>query len=886
MASADDPHAPLRDDVRLLGELLGETLRAQVGDGFFETVETVRALSKAARAGDADKGDALAETLRALSLGEMRCLARAFGGFLALANVAEQHHRIRRRRAYHRDPASPPQPASLDEVFPRLLRAGVSPERLRQTVGGIHIELVLTAHPTEAVHRTLLRKHNRIARGLAELDRGDLTPFERDEILCGLRREITAIWQTDEIRRERPTPEDEARSGLAVVEQVLWNVVPRFLRRLDAALLAHTGAGLPAGAAPMRLASWIGGDRDGNPHVTSEVTQRVVLLSRWQAAELYRLELEALRDELSTGACTDELRERVGDAREPYRTLLRGVHRRLVATRARAEARLRGDEPADEPFYATPDELREPLELCYRSLHASRAGIVADGRLLDVLRRLAVFGLSLLPLDLRQHASRHVDALTAITAARGLGRYEDWDETRRRELLVRALERGERLVPDDLDASADVREVLETFRVAARLERDALGAYVISMAEDVSDVLAVEVLQRDAGVAAPLPVVPLFETLDALRSAARVVDELLAVPVHRHALRERHDDAQQVMLGYSDSAKDAGILAASWAIHRAQDELVAVARKHGVRLVLFHGRGGTVGRGGGSAHGAIRAQPAGAVEGGIRITEQGEVIHAKFGLPGIAARTLEVYTTAATEAILRPPRPAEPAWIARMDRMAEVSAAAYRQVVRDDDRFVRYFAAATPEPELPHLKVGSRPARRRRDASVESLRAIPWVFAWNQNRLILPGWLGVGEGLEAAAADCGREELARMVRRWPFLGDTLDRVEMVLAKSDRHVAARYDEALVPASLRSVGDDLRTRRERTIEVLLAALGHDAPLDDNPVLRRSIDVRNPYVDPLNLLQIELLRRVRDEERPEIVEALVVTFNGIAAGMRNTG
>ncbi len=885
-SNGGDPHAPLRENVRLLGQFLGDALREQVSDGFFQLVEGVRAWAKAARTARAGSGRGLLDRLRKLSLDEAVCLARAFGEFLALANVAEQHHRVRRRRAYRRDPSSTPQPGSPDEVFPRLLRAGVARNRLHEAVARLRIELVLTAHPTEMVHRTLLRKYERVAHGLAELDRQDLTPFERDEALQGLRREITAIWQTDQVRRRRPTPIDEARSGLAVVEQVLWDTVPRFLRQLDASLAAHTGQRLPAGAAPIRFASWMGGDADGNPHITPEVTRRVLLLSRWQAAELYRREVEALRDELSTSACTSELRERVGDARRPYRALLREVERRLIATRNRAGACLAGREPRGEPYYSQPDELREPLLLCQRSLQASRGGLLADGRLLDVLRRLDAFGLCLLPLDLRQHASRHVDVMTAITKALSLGRYAEWDEAGRREFLVRALETGDPLVPERLDATGEVRDTLETFRAAALLDHDCVGAYIVSMAGAASDVLTVEYLQRATGIDPPLRVAPLFETLDDLRNAAQVVDDLLSIPVYRREVRERHADTQEVMIGYSDSAKDAGILAASWAIYRAQEALVAVGHRRGVRLSLFHGRGGTVGRGGGSAHGAIRAQPAGALAGGIRITEQGEVIQAKFGLSGIAARTLEVYATAAAEAILQPARELDSAWLECMDRMAEVSADAYRSVVRQDDQFSAYFSSATPEPELPHLKIGSRPARRRRDTSLESLRAIPWVFAWNQNRLILPGWLGVGEGLEAGVAQGGHETIRRMSREWGFFRDVLDRVEMVLAKSDPDVAARYDDVLVPEALRAVGAALRARHARTVRGLLDALGHEDLLEENPVLQRSIAVRNPYVDPLNLLQIALLQRLREDEQPELVEALVVTFNGVASGLRNTG
>ena len=609
---AADPHRALRDDVRLLGRLLGDTLQEQEGRELFETVERVRELSKRARGGHPDAFDELSARLDELPVATASTVARAFAHFLTLANIAEQHHRVRRSRTYRRAPLSSPQRGSFDQVFAQLIGDGLPPERLRAAVAALEIELVLTAHPTEVVRRTMLQKHNRIAAILAQRDRPDLTEFEREQLESALRREIDAAWDTDEVRHERPTPVDEARWGLVVVEQTLWDAVPELYRQLDRALARHAGAGLPERVAPIRFGSWMGGDRDGNPNVTPEVTARVCLLSRWMAADLFHREVEALRHELSMAEASDELRERVGeDAREPYRALLREVRDRLAATRAALERRLDGHLADEAPIYATVEQLREPLELCRRSLVDGGDRRLADGRLLDLLRRLDGFGLSLVRLDLRQEAARHTEALDAITRAIGVGDYASWDEARRVEFLRAELTARRPLIPADLAASEEVRDVLETLRVAAGQSDGSLGAYVISMASHASDVLAVEVLQRAAGMRRPLRVVPLFETVDDLAGAAATIDALLSVPGYR----ERIEDRQEVMLGYSDSAKDGGRLASAWELYRAQERLVEVCGRHGVQLTLFHGRGGTVGRGGGPTYLAIQSQPPGSVDG-------------------------------------------------------------------------------------------------------------------------------------------------------------------------------------------------------------------------------------------------------------------------------
>jgi len=873
----------LRDDVRRLGELLGETLRRQEGQATYEMVERVRALSKKARGGSDADFATLTRILEQMPVDEALPVARAFSYFLNLANIAEQHHRIRRRRAYQRDADAPPQIGSCDETFGRLIASGVMPDRLYDAVARLRVELVFTAHPTEVTRRTLMQKFGRIADLLALGDHADLTPPERDELGESLRIEIAAAWETSEVRPRRPSPVDEARSGLAVFEQSLWDAVPRFLRTLNAALVKHTGRGLPPDHSPLRFGSWIGGDRDGNPAVTSMVTATVVLLARWQAASLYLPEIDALRLDLSMRDGSPELTERAGGAAEPYREVLRGVRDRLAATLRAIEDRL--DRHAVlEPFdYVTEAELAEPLALCRRSLEQTGNGLLARGRLLDLQRRVAAFGATLVRLDLRQDASRHTAALSAITQHLGLGDYSSWNETRRQEFLLGELASKRPLVPPDLSASPEVDEVFATFRVAALLPPESLGAYVISMTERPSDVLAVELLQKEARTRSPQRVVALFETMSALDAAGRIIADLLAIPWYRARCQGR----QEVMVGYSDSAKDGGRLAASWALYKAQESLVASCRAADVELTLFHGRGGSVGRGGGPTYLAIQSQAPGSVDLRLRVTEQGEMVQAKFGMPGLALRTLELYVTATLDSSLAPPAPPQTAWRVRMDALAEHARTSYRAVVYETEGFVDYFHAATPESELEDLTIGSRPARRRAGGSVETLRAIPWVFAWTQTRLMLPSWLGVGEALDAAHTTGAAEELSAMYAQWPFFRSTLDLIEMVLAKADARIAAHYESVLVPSALHTLGANLRRRLPATSAAVLRVAGRKELLDDNPVLRRSIDVRNPYVDPINLVQVELLRRLRQsggEER--LRNAFLVTVNGVAAGMRNTG
>jgi len=878
-----DPHKPLREDVRLLGELLGETLRAHGGPGLFDTVERVRSLSKASRTGDGAQFAELASLLAALPVDAATPLARAFAHFLNLANVAEQHHRVRRRRAYLARRDSPPQAGSCQEAFERLVAGGMTADALHAAVCRLRIELVLTAHPTEVSRRTLIHKYNRVAALLAERDHIDLTVPERDAVTSALRREIVAAWETDEVRHERPSPLDEVRGGLVVFEQSLWHAVPAFLRSVDAAMRRIAGRGLPLETAPLRFGSWIGGDRDGNPNVTPDVTRRACLLARWEAADLYLREINELRDELSMSTASDELADATHGAREPYRALLRDVRTRVLATRDWTEAALREDVDPGADVYLEADAFARPLRLCHRSLAATGNEVIANGRLADLLRRVATFGVTLARLDIRQESDRHTQALAAITSACGLGSYADWDEPTRTAFLAGELAARRPLVPDHFSPAPEVADVLDTFAAIARIPHESLGAYVITMTRQPSDILAVALLQQAAGIEHPLRVVPLFETADDLRRASDVVGRVLSVDAYRSTIANH----QEVMVGYSDSAKDVGRLSAAWELYKAQEAIIDGCRRSGVDVTLFHGRGGSVGRGGGPTYMALRSQPTGSIDGSIRVTEQGEMIQALFGLPEIAARTMEVYTTGTLDAWLHPDAPPDDEWRACMERLSAESARTYRGYVHESADFVDYLRTATPLPELEHVNIGSRPARRRRAAGIGTLRAIPWQFAWTQTRLILGAWLGAEAALEGAVARGERDLLLTMYERWPHFRSVMDLMAMVLAKTDRRIAAEYERRLTPEHLRPLGTDLRERLDRAIRAVLDVTRHRDLLEENQVLRRSIGVRNPYVDPINLVQIEVLRRLRggdDDQR--LRDAFVVTVNGIAAGMRNAG
>lgn len=871
----------VHDNVHMFGDLLGQTMKDQRGEGFLEKVERIRTGAKSARRGSQEGRKQLEETLAGLSEDELLPVARGFSQFLNLANIADQYHLMRRRRDDD-EPAFEDQ--MLAQVLERLKNCNQCPQQLAKAVAGLDIELVLTAHPTEVSRRTLIMKYDFIAQELAELDHAGLPAAEREKHIQKLRSLIAEIWHTSEIRSSQPTPQDEARWGFAVIERSLWEAIPNVLRHVDSVLREQGAGPLPLNAAPIRFASWMGGDRDGNPNVTAKVTRHVLRLARWLAADLYLRDISQLTHELSMQRATPELLAVVGqDSDEPYRVLLKRLRARLRHTRTELQNAIAQDLPLPQDIIHDRAELLEPLLLCHRSLHECGMGMIADGDLLDTIRRAATFGLSLVRLDIRQDSSRHAAAVNEITEWLGLGSYLEWSEEQRQQFLLKELRNKRPLLSRDFQASADTREVLDTCAVIARAPTESLGTYVISMAQAASDVLAVQLLLKEAGVRRAMRVAPLFETLDDLDNAAGVIRQLLSLDDYR----ERLAGPQEVMIGYSDSAKDAGTTAAAWAQYRAQEQLVQVCQQAGVELLLFHGRGGTVGRGGGPAHEAILSQPPGSVAGRFRTTEQGEVIRFKYGLPEVAAQNLNLYLAAVLEATHLPPVAPKDEWRAIMDRMADDGLQGYRQVVREEPQFVDYFRQATPEQELGRLPLGSRPARRR-SGGIESLRAIPWIFAWTQTRLMLPAWLGWESALEKAFARGEEPLLDEMRDQWPFFRARIDMLEMVLLKADSGIARLYDERLVEAGLRPLGEKLFQHLQMAVDNVLRLTGQEQLFERHPVVRASISMRDTYLDPLHLLQVELLARSREQAElsPAIEQAMLVTVAGIAAGLRNTG
>ncbi|CSP39945.1 phosphoenolpyruvate carboxylase [Shigella sonnei] len=869
----NEQYSALRSNVSMLGKVLGETIKDALGEHILERVETIRKLSKSSRAGNDANRQELLTTLQNLSNDELLPVARAFSQFLNLANTAEQYHSISPKG----------EAASNPEVIARTLRKlknqpELSEDTIKKAVESLSLELVLTAHPTEITRRTLIHKMVEVNACLKQLDNKDIADYEHNQLMRRLRQLIAQSWHTDEIRKLRPSPVDEAKWGFAVVENSLWQGVPNYLRELNEQLEENLGYKLPVEFVPVRFTSWMGGDRDGNPNVTADITRHVLLLSRWKATDLFLKDIQVLVSELSMVEATPELLALVGEegAAEPYRYLMKNLRSRLMATQAWLEARLKGE------------ELWEPLYACYQSLQACGMGIIANGDLLDTLRRVKCFGVPLVRIDIRQESTRHTEALGELTRYLGIGDYESWSEADKQAFLIRELNSKRPLLPRNWQPSAETREVLDTCQVIAEAPQGSIAAYVISMAKTPSDVLAVHLLLKEAGIGFAMPVAPLFETLDDLNNANDVMTQLLNIDWYRGLIQGK----QMVMIGYSDSAKDAGVMAASWAQYQAQDALIKTCEKAGIELTLFHGRGGSIGRGGAPAHAALLSQPPGSLKGGLRVTEQGEMIRFKYGLPEITVSSLSLYTGAILEANLLPPPEPKESWRRIMDELSVISCDLYRGYVRENKDFVPYFRSATPEQELGKLPLGSRPAKRRPTGGVESLRAIPWIFAWTQNRLMLPAWLGAGTALQKVVEDGKQSELEAMCRDWPFFSTRLGMLEMVFAKADLWLAEYYDQRLVDKALWPLGKELRNLQEEDIKVVLAIANDSHLMADLPWIAESIQLRNIYTDPLNVLQAELLHRSRQAEKegqepdPRVEQALMVTIAGIAAGMRNTG
>ncbi|NOI61793.1 phosphoenolpyruvate carboxylase [Vibrio aestuarianus] len=876
----NEKYAALKSNVSMLGRLLGNTIQDAHGDVILEKVETIRKLSKSARNGNQADRDSLVEEIKNLPNEQLTPVARAFNQFLNLTNMAEQYHTISRHCEEHVC-----EPDAISSLFAKLNQNKISKLDAAQAVRDLNIELVLTAHPTEITRRTMINKLVKINECLSKLELSDLSFKERQKTERRLEQLIAQSWHSDVIRKQRPTPLDEAKWGFAVVENSLWQAIPEFLREFDERLESYLGEGLPIDARSVHISSWMGGDRDGNPFVTHTITREVLLLSRWKAADLYLGDINELVSELSMTKCSDALRALAGeDEHEPYRAILKRLRTLLTETTEVLEAKINGQQLARKAPLQHIDQLWQPLLACYQSLHECGMGVIADGSLLDTLRRIKAFGVHLVRLDIRQESTRHSDVLSELTRYLGIGDYDQWSEQDKIAFLTNELSSKRPLLPRDWQPSEPVQEVLDTCKIIAAQPREAFGAYVISMARTASDVLAVHLLLQESGCPYRMDVCPLFETLDDLNNAEAVINQLMSIDLYRGFIQNH----QMVMIGYSDSAKDAGVMSAGWAQYRAMDALVKVSEEAGIELTLFHGRGGTIGRGGAPAHAALLSQPPKSLKGGLRVTEQGEMIRFKLGLPEVAINSFNMYASAILEANLLPPPEPKQDWRDLMDVLSEVSCESYRNIVRGEPDFVPYFRQATPELELGKLPLGSRPAKRNPNGGVESLRAIPWIFSWSQNRLVLPAWLGAGEAIQYSIDKGHQALLEDMCREWPFFSTRLGMLEMVYSKCNIEISRYYDERLVDESLRPLGDRLRTQLQKDIKAVLNVENNENLMQSDPWGLESIRLRNIYVEPLNMLQAELLYRTRQTETPsvELEEALMVTIAGIAAGMRNTG
>ena len=775
----------------------------------------------------------------------------------------------------------------IEEIFEDLFRnKKISETKIYNTAKNLKIGIVLTAHPTEVKRRTLIQKYHNIIEILEQRDLLKNFPSKLVVLEKKLFDELTIIWNTDDLKRIKPSPFDEARWGLAIIEDSLWDTIPKVYRRLNSIFVQNMNKGLPKNFNPIEFGSWMGGDRDGNPNVTADVTRKVILLSRWEAAKLYEKALTKIIRSYSMEKCSKKILKSVGKSFEPYRVFLRPLRDKMRITHRSIEQHLVNKKPLDHNnLLSSREEILKPLRVVRESLEQNQNENLASGELLDLMRRAKCFGINLARLDIRQESSRHSQVISEYVKKKYKKNYLKFSENEKIEFLKKQILSKKNQLNKFQFSNRENKEVWSTFKILANEPSECLGAYVISMTNSASDLLSVIFLQKEANIKNKLRVVPLFETLDDLVNAKEIMEKLFSQSWYRKVIKNE----QEVMIGYSDSSKDAGKICASWHQYKAQEEIIKLSKKYNINVTFFHGRGGSPGRGGGPIQSTLRSQPPNSVRGKIRITDQGEVIQQKYGYEPLAKYNLCSYIGAVTEATLKPSPVPKASWRSLIEKMSEISKNSYRKNINQSSDFIKYFETVTPHKALGKLSIGSRPSKRKNIDTIKSLRAIPWVFAWTQIRLMLPAWLGSAEALRYSYIKQFRKTLFDMERNWPFFNSMLDILDMVITKADPEISKIYEEHLADESLKRVGKKLRFQFD-VIKKLNKKITPKEIIAARKQFRTSIGVRNIYSEVLNIVQpiaIKKIKTIKNKKDKEYLnDTLLTSIAGIAAAMKNTG
>ena len=883
------PTKLLREDIRYLGNILGEVIREQEGIKFFNLVEKVRKLSKANKINLKNKNSfkKLVKTVRNSNPIDTLRLTRAFTHLINFINLAESIDTSRNLDEYETKRKNLKYNIFIEEIFEKLFKnKKISNNKIYNLAKNLDIGIVLTAHPTEVKRRTLIQKYHKIIEILEQRDLYNSHPSKLTQLNKQLHDEFTIIWNTDDLKRTKPSPFDEARWGLAIIEDSLWETIPKVYRRLNSIFLKNMNRGLPKNFNPIQFGSWMGGDRDGNPNVTAKVTKEVILLSRWEAAKLYEKSLTKIIRSYSMKKCSKKISSKVGKTFEPYRVFLRPLRDKLRLTHRSIEQYFINKTPLDKNILlSSTEEILKPLRVVRESLEQNQNENVASGELLDLMRRAKCFGINLARLDIRQESSRHRQLIAELIKKKFNKNYYNFTEEEKINFLKSKLTSTKSFINKFKFSDKENNEVWSTFKVLADEPSECLGAYVISMTTSVSDILSVSFLQKEAKINNKLRVVPLFETLDDLINAKSIMESLFSKKWYRKLINNK----QEVMIGYSDSSKDAGKICASWHQYKAQEAIVKLGKKFDVNVTFFHGRGGSPGRGGGPIQATLRSQPPGSVNGKIRITDQGEVIQQKYGYEPIAEYNLCSYIGAVTEATLNPPPTPKQNWRSLIEKMSDISKSSYRKNINQSSEFIKYFKTVTPSAALGKLSIGSRPSKRKNVDNIKSLRAIPWVFAWTQIRLMLPAWLGSAEALRYAYIKKFRRTLIDMEKNWPFFNSMLDILDMVITKADPDISKIYEKYLADDALKKIGKKLRFQFE-VIKKLNKKITTKEVILTRKQFRTLITVRAIYSEVLNIIQPIVIYKLKKNkimsDKKYLNDALLTSIAGISAAMKNTG